>query len=530
MRFSFIATRSGLTRVRHFDANDLTIKKEALAFARKHARAVDETFYQRTVDYNMLVNDSATLIQVPFITHKSIRDRFQRWEMEQMMNYNDNLAAQLETQPNSGGNSNADSTPDPTLINDNSYPSASKLSVRDMSLMEKLEILTNSSLHIVASQSIIVNEGTQRAMAGVTGVFYDYASFVTRFFNSTNAKFQGGKPLTKAATCYTGTSTDEMCDEARMKIKCGQLNDTIDCLLIDNNGYIIVSEDLDFIGRHLKSYEPIILQKLVAAGAYHAINITDYQSVCMKHEEKEQPTSSSGNRISTLAGQKLYSLLFNLALNALTAITYSLALLSQTVADALHLTAQFQGQSAATMKQLAALQPMLSLLPNKTYLRPCERILTRYETRPATISSNVPEYYTTRCGCDAWFVYEQVPKTNLIMLIVDSSPNCRYKCDQVAQLDAANQVDPSGQSIQEQDSIPIDGTTETQVCSMLERENSLYRKRLDSCFSHHPDEEHIKICGSAATLPVAHYLLATCMLISIMITVQMPVLFAIQMT
>lgn len=502
VRFSFVATRSGLTRVRHFDADDSTIKKEALAFAKKHARAVDETFYSRTVDYNMLVDNSSTLLQVPFNIHEKIHDRLERYILNQAINLDDSLA------DNSLPPSSSASAPSDTSLPSNAIDPLTgepiRLNIKDMSLLEKLDILTNSSIHVIATQSIVVNEGEQRAVAGVAGVFYDYASFVQRFLNLTNNKFQPDRTsATKSAACYTSNSfQDENCDELNQStIKCGLANDTIDCLLIDNNGYIVVSEDLDFIGRHLKAYDPKIMNRLVDVGVFHEINITDYQSVCLKLEEKQQ---SSNALSSTLVRTSALAFVNNL----ISIVSYSWTILITLIslfADQAAST-RFSGSFMVGQPNKQQHQPLMSLLPNKTYLRPCERILTLYETRPGKLESNLAEQYTTRCGCEAWFIYEQVTKTNLIMLVLDSSTACRLNCDQAAQ-----SVDPTDPL----DAKQINKTAEDQVCSMLERESQLYRKKLDSCISHHQDEDHIKLCGAAAkSSPVSYLIMLTMIFIS----------------
>lgn len=479
VRFSFVVTRNGLTRVRHFDTNDITVKREALAFAKKHNRAVDETFYSRTVDYNMLINDTATLIQVPFNNFEKIRDRFAKYE-----------ADLLNSSPNDIDIAGPDSTPTTIL----------KPNLKDMSLTEKLSVLTNSSIHMIATQTIIVNEGTQKAVAGVSGVFYDYATFVMRFFNLTNDRYSDGQSKQKPPQCYSENPTDEICDESKTDIKCGNLNDTIDCLLIDNNGYIVVSEDLEFIGRHLKAYEPAILNKLINLNVFHEVNITDYQAVCMRQEEKQQ-TSNAPNSFRSVVSP--FRLLATLANNFIASSLYLWTMIANLSSQLTLGSAQLSGVLLSKQQYISPQQPMLSLLPNKTYLRPCEKTSTLYETRTSKFSPGPAESYTSRCNCQSWFAYEQVPKTNLIMLIVDSSTSCRQSCLDQMSLAALDPTDP----------VDIKhSNTDEQVCSVLERESQLYKKRLETCFSHHSDEEHIKICGGATKSTHIHHWLLTLMI------------------
>lgn len=488
VRFSFVATRSGLTRVRHYNADDLAMKKEALAFAKRHARAVDETYYSRTVDYNMLLNETAAVIQVPFNTHLKIAERLRRYELESHLAAASNYADGTEGVP---GNA-----PRPA-------------SVRDMSLFEKLEILSNSSLHVIATQSVIANEGAQRTVAAVVGVFYDYAAFVGRLLNATNGQFGGpsGRAASKKpAHCYLANAAgDGACDESKAA-RCGYSNDTIDCLLVDNNGYILASEDLAFIGRHLRAYDPVMMARLVGAGVFHELNITDYQSICQRQEERQ--TASSGRGPPFPGPAPMSALVENLfrSLAHLKGVAMALAGLFVEFA----LSQQLQASQPQPQPQ-----PMWALLPNKTYLRPCDRVLTRYETRPGQFSSEAPEFYTDACQCPAWFVYEQVPRTNLLLIVADSTPACRSKCKEAP---AGGQPEQEPEQGPEQGPGParddslntqynVIGATEQSACSMFEREAALYKRKLATCISHHPDEDNIKLCGAGQPAAIINRLL-----------------------
>lgn len=439
---------------------------EAFAFARRHARAIDETYYARTVDYNMLINDSATLIQVPFNTHVKIQDRLR--EIGQLQ---DEVVAHTD-------------------------------------LFDKLRAITNSSVHVIASEAIIVREGAERAVAGVAGVFYDYASFVLHFLEATNAMRAEKDPserrtAPKPAECYTGNRNNlaspdgqpSVCGDIPLNepIKCGFSNDTIDCLLVDNNGFIIVSEQVEFIGRHLKAYQPSIMSKLVSAGVFHEINITDYQSVCMRAEEPG--ASAAGKQTSSALSKLLFrpnSILSPaMLLQTFWSNTFNVLMHTWSIAVALTLNLFTNHAEAATNQQWSA---SAALLPNKTYLRPCHKTLVLYETRPGRYGSEMPEYYDNKCNCDAWFVYEQVPATNLLLIIVDSAKDTCKDCD----LTGSNPIDAQVDPIDPLEVIDTNSSAEEQVCSMLERESMLHRKQLASCFDHHADEEHIKLCGSAA--------------------------------
>lgn len=191
-----------------------------------------------------------------------------------------------------------------------------------------------------------------------------------------------------------------------------------------------------------------------------------------------------------------------LASNALAALSWIYSMVSGALLAGISLSGD--GELLMVDAQTAsANQTVLSLLPNKTYLRACERTMSLYETRPSDpgkMLNDKPQYYVTRCGCSGWFVHDQVPDTNLVLLIVNTSISCR-RCEinaananfvpaPVPVADLANGGVSTG-------GLVANKTAEDQVCAMLEREAQLYPKRPDNCYAYHPDESQINICGSA---------------------------------
>jgi len=401
--------------------------------------------------------------------HEKIQARLERYEMDQLDRFVDQPEGESMAHEHQSGTE--------------SSPQDNKFKVRELDFFEKLDLLANTSLHAIATQAIVVNEGNQRAVAGVIGVFYDYVQFVRRFLNTTN--------------------TNSLAISSRTSVKCGYLNDTTDCLLVDNNGYIVVSEELEFIGRHLNDYEPTIMSRLVTSGVFHEINVTDYQSICVDQGEKQSSATSGsmGASFGRFVSMKLFENLTSILSYFWTVLVTVCVFLCQT-------TSSLMAQNPYNKQQMPAdlaLPSMMSLIPNKTYLRPCEKVLTRYETRPAVLESDAPEYFMAKCNCPAWFVYEQVSQTNLILIIVDAARACTYKCEQEFTELKSNQ-----------DTIII-GQNEGHVCSMIERESKLEKRALESCYSHHPDEEHIRLCGSAvSSAGQASYLLIMASLLTAM--------------
>lgn len=313
-------------------------------------------------------------------------------------------------------------------------------------------------------------------------------------------------------------------------------------MLIDNNGYIVVGEELPHIGRPLTDYDERLMQALVDLKLFHQVTLTDYQAICARNPELEQQLllqqqqqqnrlhsqapSSSATKFHSSPSVRFSSVATNLAAIGSTVWSVLGALLGQQLVALGWLLLGASSELEQAQAQSAIVnQSLLALLPNKTYLRPCERQVTLYETRPYSAALNAgapsgidaPEYYVSKCGCSAWFVYEQVPKTNLVMLIVNTTLACR-RCDQQLQQPASNLIP-----------VPIDASfavaeqqkvQEEQVCSMLEREAQLQaqtrRTTQDTCYDSHPDESQIHICGAGSkAAPISHKLTVVSLLFAL---------------
>lgn len=638
LELSFVATRSGLTRLKLFESNPRVLKL-AEVFARKHNKAIEEPWYMRTIDWNMRpATEDSLLITVPYNANARLIAKLrQRITQRHPMASNDSrsncdpswdredeeLPAETRspligdgdaasgsvsttassTEASSGGSTVTstrqplEATMKPTTGEESSSslasqpqndepsddeeesqsgsteaPAVPKIDYNAYSTYDFLDLLANSSVHVSATQAIVAHRGDRRKRTpvGVAGLLYDYATFARSFLNSTSITIEqlpasaanlDDLPDSGAASDTGDTTKVELCPGGECATKCGYRNDTIDCLLVDNNGFIVVAEDLPNVGRSLADYDDHLLASLVDRRIFQAIQIVDYQAICARNENQAQPDtsmlrsasqtmtpSSSGPSLAESSGIKSLSLAIagNFVRNLMSSVLfvgsslYSMLLYqsapkqsewdwwnSASEADQL---AHFERTAVVGAQSAFMNQSMqLSLLPNKTYLRPCERKQTLYElSAPNEMPyqqqhqqhlANRPEYFVTRCGCSGWYVHQQVPKTNLLLLLVNITAACR-RCpiqtdtsvspvllspllapDQVVApsdtLTVQQQLQQQQQLQREQQALQANRTAEDQVCSMLERDSQLYIRRQEFCISHHPDEAEIKICGGA---------------------------------
>lgn len=597
---SFVATRSGLTRVRVTDLSP-RIKKLADLFIQRHNRAVDEPWYTRTVDWNIRMGDDSTLLFVPYNAYIRLIAKLRQRITQRHPAINNTrancdplLMAEEETESPLAGASNTsepssassastlmDMDTPTSMQNDdpNASPNDSSsgeqptgnittddanapemIDYSQYSSYDFLDLLANSSVHVVATQAAIVNPQSgrgskSRTPVAVTGLLYDYATFARRFLNGTSLEIRHLDPT------QIGVKVD-ICPNGDCPTKCGMRNDTIDCLLVDNNGYIVVGEELPYIGRSLNEYDNGLMDSLVAQKVFHQVTVIDYQAICPRTDQNDaKPTSPSASAVSTQTSSAKFSIdidpfkwsfLRAIVLNLASCILwissklYSVMFVKSTINDLpfgdgngmFDQLAQWHRSAILADAQSSTVnQSLLALLPNKTYLRPCEKINTLYETRfdknhPERLSKDTPEYFVTRCNCSAWYVYDVVPKTNLMMLIVNTTSSCR-KCelemagDKIAPNNylpvvATTVIDPStGSLMPNGNGFGYSGANkaaEDAVCSMLERDSQLYVQKVASCLESHPEESQIHLCGAADRSVHINWILVWSMTILVALT------------
>ncbi|VTJ63286.1 Hypothetical predicted protein, partial [Marmota monax] len=67
---------------------------------------------------------------------------------------------------------------------------------------------------------------------------------------------------------------------------CGVTNmQTVNCYLIDNNGFILVSEDYMQTGDFFGEVEGAVMNKLLTMGSFKRITLYDYQAMCRANKE-----------------------------------------------------------------------------------------------------------------------------------------------------------------------------------------------------------------------------------------------------
>ncbi|XP_078207326.1 voltage-dependent calcium channel subunit alpha-2/delta-3 isoform X20 [Callithrix jacchus] len=239
--------------------------------------------------------------------------------------------------------------------------------------------------------------------------------------------------------------------DGKCSISCD--DETVNCYLIDNNGFILVSEDYTQTGDFFGEIEGAVMNKLLTMGSFKRITLYDYQAMCRANKE-----SSDG----------AHGLLdpYNAFLSAVKWIMTELVLFLVEF----NLCSWWHSDMTAKAQKL------------KQTLEPCD---TEY---PAFVSERTIKETTGNIACEDCsksFVIQQIPSSNLFMVVVDSS----CLCESVAPITMA----------------PIEiRYNESLKCERLKAQK--IRRRPESCHGFHP-EENARECGAAPGLQALPVLL-----------------------
>ncbi|XP_042896013.1 voltage-dependent calcium channel subunit alpha-2/delta-3 isoform X4 [Parasteatoda tepidariorum] len=326
----------------------------------------------------------------------------------------------------------------------------------------------NTSL-VTASQAIFVGKGKKRAPAAVVGVQLKHAAFVERFFNVTG---------TVGNTCMTAC-----------KYKCADKQ--MDCFLLDNNGFVVVSEVHEHTGKFFGEIDNVLFDSMIHGKIFRRVKMYDYQAMCVDIIVPSGPASflktpfyQIGNILYWIWSKLLLIFVQTNVLPWFTDNGIKMAQASDYYYDDTYEEDQFT--------------------PNKTRPRPCDKEFYLYEMRP-TDSWEPTKGVLPNCSsfedCDRNYIIQKVPYTNLVMVVTYSE----CACDNIT-------VSESYSHSLELNEIVYD---EEERCQRMR--NGTLRKLPEKCVHHHPEENSIEQqCGLGSFLRASIYIVVGALLLRLL--------------
>ncbi|XP_070401175.1 voltage-dependent calcium channel subunit alpha-2/delta-3 isoform X4 [Nothobranchius furzeri] len=233
--------------------------------------------------------------------------------------------------------------------------------------------------------------------------------------------------------------------DGRCSISCDEEN--INCYLIDNNGFILVAEDYTLTGNFFGQAEGAVMSKLLQMGSFKRVTLYDYQALCRVYSESRD------------SGHTLLDPYFAF----LAAVKWTL---TELVIFLVEFNLYSWWNSDFTAKAQTA-GPSMQV--------PCD---TEY---PAFVSERTIKENMGNIDCDGCiksFVIQQIPSSNLFMVVVDNTCDC-------------SNFEPITME-------PIEIMyNESLKCERIKVQKD--RRRPDTCHPFHSEENPME-CGGATSL------------------------------
>ncbi|XP_051543839.1 voltage-dependent calcium channel subunit alpha-2/delta-4 isoform X2 [Myxocyprinus asiaticus] len=307
------------------------------------------------------------------------------------------------------------------------------------------------SKFVIAVTSVTVTVNKKTAIAGATGAQMSLVMLEKRFWSIANqcSGVEGVCPL---------SCTD---------------NADINCFVIDNNGFIIISKDRTDVGRFLGEVDGSVMSQLLRMGMFKRVSLYDYQAMC-----KVNTHSASSARpllspfYNLLAGLKWF--LSNFLLFLLDFNIYSLWQSDYFV------EAKTSFHSSSKKSRSGILQPCDTEYPSFIY-------------EPSIKETNS----IIKCGrCQKMFVIQQIPDSNLLLLVIQADCDCSRQYSPIT-------MEPK--EVKYNASVKCDRMRSQKI-----------RRRPESCHAYHP-QENAKDCGGAVIISLSIMLFQACLLVSALI-------------
>ncbi|XP_067346483.1 voltage-dependent calcium channel subunit alpha-2/delta-4 isoform X4 [Channa argus] len=311
--------------------------------------------------------------------------------------------------------------------------------------------LDNKGVRIViATTAVTVTVGKKTAIAGAIGVQMTLEVMESKFW----------------AIATQPNDTDCSNVEGVCPLQCDSLD--IECYVIDNNGFVLISKNYNNAGRFFGEIDGSVMTTLIRMGMFKRVSLFDYQAMCKMNSHF---VSSARPLLSPFYG--LASVLKWFLSNFL------LFLLEFNICGFWH-TEPFADASAHKKKG--------------DILQPCDTEYPSFVYEPSVKETNS----IIKCGrCQKMFVVQQIPESNLLMLVVQADCDCSRQYPRIT-------MEPK--EVKYNASVKCDRMRSQKI-----------RRRPESCHAYHP-QENADDCGGASFACLSALLFFTCLSFSALVS------------
>ncbi|XP_054910671.1 voltage-dependent calcium channel subunit alpha-2/delta-4 isoform X2 [Poeciliopsis prolifica] len=303
---------------------------------------------------------------------------------------------------------------------------------------------------VISSTAVTVTVGKKTAIAGAVGVQMTLEVLESKF------RTIAAQP----------NDTDCSSIEGVCPLRCDSFD--IECYVIDNNGFVLISKRRSDAGRFFGETDGSVMTTLIQMGMFKRVSLFDYQAMC-----KTNPHSVSSAR-------PLLSSFYALA-----------STFKWFLSNILLFLLEFNFCSFWHSEHFADAKPSFSrtYVPKKKWniLQPCDTEYPSFIYEPSVKETNS----IIKCGrCQKMFVVQQIPESNLLMLVVQGDCDCSRQYPPIT-------LEPK--EVKYIASVKCDRMRTQKI-----------RRRPESCHSYHP-QENANDCGGASFICLSGPLLLLCL-------------------
>nr|XP_033470392.1 voltage-dependent calcium channel subunit alpha-2/delta-4 isoform X1 [Epinephelus lanceolatus] len=316
---------------------------------------------------------------------------------------------------------------------------------------------TKAGRIVIATTAVTVTVGKKTAIAGAIGVQMTLDVLESKFWAI------AGQP----------NDTDCSDTEGVCPLRCDSFD--IACYAIDNNGFVLISKQRSDAGRFFGEVDGSVMTTLIRMGMFKRVSLFDYQAMCKM------------NSHSVSSARPLLSPFYGLA-----------SALKWFLSNFLLFLLEFNICGFWHTDHFADAKPSFSVSSahkkRGDILQPCDTEYPSFVYEPSVKETNS----IIKCGrCQKMFVVQQIPDSNLLMLVVQADCDCSRQYPPIT-------MEPK--EVRYNASVKCDRMRSQKI-----------RRRPESCHAYHP-QENANDCGAASVISLSASLFLTCLSFLVLIS------------